>query len=165
MVVSLNFQISNSFFPRLPEALVKQKPTVDGLSVDEIVKSNDAVMSFKDTKFDASGDKGVVTFGIAITGKWGPAASKDFNLLVFADPNFLNDQYLYQNLNRDLMLNSVAFLAKEENLISISPKEIESTVITMTDTQFVLFLFGFAIPLPLVLFGGSGWFWYRRRYS
>jgi hypothetical protein len=150
---------------RLPQGLVKQKALIPELAVDEIVKSNDAVMSFKDTHFDANGEKGPVTFGMAIKGKWDASAAKDFNLLVFADPNFLNDQYLYQNLNRDLLLNSVAFLAKEENLISITPKEIESTVITMTDTQFVLFLLGFAIPLPLVLFAGSGWFWYRRRYS
>ena len=151
---------------RLPEALLKTTSEIAGLESEEIVKTNDEVMSFKDTKFDGSaGEKGAATLGISVHGKWTSDAAKEFNLLVFGDANFMNDQYLYQNLNRDLILNSVAFLVKEENLISITPKEIETTTMTMTETQFILFIFGFIIPLPLLLFTGSGWLWYRRRYS
>ena len=150
---------------RLPQALGKLDPLPSGMVVEDLVKTSDSVMAFKDTHFDASGTKGAVTLAYAVHGKWGSAATKEFNALVFGDPNAFNDQYLYQQLNRDLILNSVAFLAKEENLISISPKEIETTTLTMGDGQFMIFLFGFIIPLPLVLFGSSGWLWYRRRYS
>jgi len=150
---------------RLPTALKKMDVLPSGFTVDDLVKTNDSVMAFKDTKFDRAGEQGAVTLGLAVKGKWSGQATKDFNALVFGDANFLNDQYLYQNLNRDLLLNSVAFLAKEENLISISPKEVEATQMNLSETELGLFYLGFVIPFPLLLFGGGGWLWYRRRYS
>jgi hypothetical protein len=151
---------------RLPTALKKTEKPVAGISADELVKTNESVMGFKDTKFNQEGEKGPYTLAVAVKGKVpGSDAKEEFNLLVFGDADFLNDQYLYQNLNRDLALNSVAFLAKEENLISVTPKEVEVSELNMTDTQFILFIFGFIIPLPVLLFITSGVLWYKRRYS
>jgi hypothetical protein len=151
---------------RLPTALRKSEKAVPGISLDELVKTSASVMGFKDTQFNKEGEKGPYTVAIAAKGKLpGASVKEEFNLLVFGDADFLNDQYLYQNLNRDLALNSVAFLAKEENLISVTPKEVEISELTMTDTQFILFIFGFIVPLPLLLFVASGVLWYKRRYS
>lgn len=150
---------------RLPTALIKETNLPTGISIEDIVKTNENAMGFQDTKFDKAGEKGPFTLGVAVKGKYPGATDKEFNMLVFGDADFLNDQYLYQNLNRDLLLNSVAFLAKEENLISISPKEVEKTEMNMTETQMYLFVFGFIIPLPVLLFVTSGVMWYRRRYS
>jgi ABC-type uncharacterized transport system involved in gliding motility auxiliary subunit len=147
----------------LPEALEKTKPP-EGITVDEIVKTNDSAMAFADANFKAGGVKGPFTLAVEVSGKY-PGGYKPFQMLVFGDSDFMNDQYLYQNLNRDLVLNSVAALVKEENLISISPKEVQATKMELTDVGFVLFVFGFLIPLPILLFVASGVVWFRRRHA
>ena len=75
----------------------------------------------------------------------------------------MTNQMLYQNLNRDLVLNSIAALAKEENLISITPKEPQATQLVLTETKFSIFLFGFIIPFPLLLLGISIGLYTKRR--
>lgn len=151
---------------RLPQALVKTNPPA-GVTVEEIVRTNESAMAFSDATFQNGGEKGPFTLGMEVKGKFPGAAegAPPFTMLVFGDAEFLNDQYLYQNLNRDLLLNSVAALAKEENLISITPKEVAATPLQLTDTQFILFIFGFIIPLPVLLFVGSGVLWFRRRHA
>ena len=148
----------------LPQALIKgQVP--EGTTLEEMVKTNETSMSFKDTGFKSEGEKGPFTLAVEIKSAPNDKNVKGFSLLVFGDSDFMNDQYLYQNLNRDLVLNSVAYLAKEENLISITPKEIQATQLVMSETQFILFIFGFIIPLPLLLFTSSGILWFRRRHA
>ena len=154
---------------RLPQSLLVTKSAVPGVTVSELVKTNQSSMGFRDMDFQggiSGATKGPFTLGVDITGTFpGSASGKPFQLLVFGDSDFLNDQYLYQNLNRDLLLNSIAVLAKEENLVAVTPKEVGVTKLEMSDTQFVVFILGFAIPLPLLLFGASGVIWFRRRHA
>lgn len=148
---------------RLPQDL-KLVKAPEGVQLDPLVKTNDTSMGFQTLDFKSEGAKGPFTLGVEASGMY-PGGSKPFQLLVFGDSDFLNDQYLYQNLNRDLLLNSVATLAKEENLVAITPKEVGITKFELPDTQFVMFILGFIVPLPLILFGLSGWMWFRRRYA
>ena len=99
-----------------------------------------------------------------ITGKWDhDPKSPDFSVIVAGDADFMSNQMLYQNLNRDLVLNSIAALAKEDNLISISPKEPQATQLILTETKFAVFLFAFIIPLPILLLGVGVSLYVRRR--
>jgi ABC-type uncharacterized transport system involved in gliding motility auxiliary subunit len=149
----------------LPQSLKHETAPVS-VTVDDLVRTNDSAMSFSDLTFQKGGVKGPFTLGVEIKGTWpGEKDAKPFELVVFGDSDFLNDQYLYQNLNRDLLLNSVSALAKEENLISVTPKEIQATKMELTDTQFILFIFAFVIPLPVLLFVASGVLWFRRRHA
>jgi ABC-type uncharacterized transport system involved in gliding motility auxiliary subunit len=150
---------------RMPSGLVKLDTTGSKIVTDEIVKTGVAVLAFRDLKFNHDPEKGPFTLAMTSIGKFPGAAesAKDFNAVVFGDSDFLTNQFLYKNLNRDLMLNSVAFLAKEENLISITPKEVQRSEMVLTETQMILFIFGFIIPLPLLLFASGGFLWYRRR--
>lgn len=150
----------------LPQALKKGNPP-NGVTIDEFVKTNDSALGFDNLDFEKGGSKGPFTLGMDVTGVFPGATdtSKTFQLLVFGDSEFMNDQYFYQNLNRDLVLNAVSALAKEENLISITPKEVTATKLELTDTKFLLYIFGFIIPLPLIVFGLSGVLWFRRRYA
>lgn len=54
-------------------------------------------------------------------------ASKDepkrARLVVFGDSDFASNSYIKFSGNRDLFLNTVSWLAEEENLIAIRPKE------------------------------------------
>ena len=63
------------------------------------------------------------------------AAEKKARIVVFGDSDFANNTYFYQQGNADFFLNSINWLAQEEDLISIRPKDIKSTPITLTLTQ------------------------------
>ena len=67
------------------------------------------------------------------------------------------------NGNNDLALNAVNWLASDEDLISIRPKEPEDRRITMTKGQlmWVRSTSQFLLPLVVVIAGVSVW-WKRR---
>ena len=133
-----------------------------GVTVDEIVKTGGNAMAFATMNLKDQGPQGSFALVDSITGKL-PGSEKEFAVVVAGDVDFMTNQMLYQNLNRDLVLNSLAALAKEENLISITPKEAQATQMLMTDTKFAFFLFGFIIPMPILLLGISLGLWYKRR--
>lgn len=162
-------------FPK-GEVMVFMVPTVierigasppAGITIEDLVKTGQDAMEFENNQFDKPGKRGPFTVVSSVKGKFpgAPAESKEFSLVLAADRDFLTDKFLYRNLNRDLVLNSMAALAKDENLISITPKEVSKTKMEVTATQFKLFILLFIIPLPIVLFVTSGVLWVRRRYS
>jgi len=147
---------------RNPSSLVKQN-VPEGITIDEIVKTNAASMSFKSLNFSGEGPTGLFPLVDFVKGTFPGGGKNEFSLLVAGDVDFVTNQMLYQNMNRDLVLNSMAALAKEESLISITPKEAQSTQMMMSPTKFGLFLFCFVIPLPLLLLGISIGLWVKRR--
>lgn len=149
---------------RYPQSL-KKVTAPEGIVVDEIVKTVPDAMAFESMQIRGEGPEASYALVDEVVGRW-PGSddkAKPFSLIVAGDVDFLSNQMLYQNLNRDLVLNSIASLAKEENLISITPKEAQATKLLMTETKFAVFLFGFIIPLPLLLLGVSIGLWHRRR--
>lgn len=106
---------------------------------------------------------------VELKGKYTASAEKEFSLVVFADTDFMSNILLYQNLNRDLALNSVASLAKEIDLISVSPKEAQATKVLLSPPEFSQFfkfaIFGLFLPLPLLLLITSSVLWFKRRHA
>jgi ABC-type uncharacterized transport system involved in gliding motility auxiliary subunit len=149
---------------RNPQGLLRGAIPV-GVVIDDLVKTTPESMAFPSLKIQADGPTGSFVLVEQVKGRWPGVSSeaKEFNSIVAGDADFLSNQMLYQNMNRDLVLNSVATLAKEEDLISITPKEAQATTLMLTETKFALFLFGFVIPLPLLLLGTSIGLYLRRR--
>jgi ABC-type uncharacterized transport system involved in gliding motility auxiliary subunit len=170
---SLGHQITKPFEKnlfavfRLPTEVEKLAKTPEGFIYDPLVKTSEKTMSYKETTFKTAGAIGSATAGMAVQGRWPGSDEKVplFNAVVFGDSDFITNQLLYQNLNRDLILNTIAFLAKEENLISISPKEVGVTKMQLSETSFYLFIFCFIILLPLVLLVTGSTLWMRRRHA
>ena len=107
--------------------------------------------SFKKPQKDEKGKEGAKT---------DPA--DEFSAIIFGDSDFLSNNYLVQGVNRDLALNSIAYLAKETDLISIRPKKPKGTQLTLTkSSQNSIVLAGVAVPI--IFFVLSGVFWFRRR--
>lgn len=114
-----------------------------------------------------------VTVGISSEGKFddleheGHSHNEDFELkddfaaVVFGDSDFLSD-LRFSGFNKDLALNTFAFLSGETNLISIRPKVPENTKLVMT-SSYATFAIIFSIFAPLVLLITSMLFWFRRR--
>jgi ABC-type uncharacterized transport system involved in gliding motility auxiliary subunit len=155
---------------RLPSYLEKAATLPAGITVDEFLKTDSKALAYSDAGFEGKSLPGPFAVGDVVKGNYDFAGNTDkktipFQMVVFSDVDFLSNQLLYKNLNRDLALNSVASLVKEENIISISPKEVDVTKLTLTPTQFYIFIFGFIIPLPLLLMIFSGVLWYRRRFA
>ena len=67
------------------------------------------------------------------------------------------------NGNRDLALNSINWLASDEDLISIRPKEREDRRITLTQAQLRWLRISSQFLLPLIVVLGGVSVWWRRR--
>ena len=85
-------------------------------------------------------------------------------LLVVGDSDFSNNRYTNFSGNGDFFLNAVSWLAEEEQLISIRPKERKSTPIQMTQTLGnAIFAMGIIIFPGLIATMGIRIWWRRRR--
>jgi ABC-type uncharacterized transport system involved in gliding motility auxiliary subunit len=91
------------------------------------------------------------------------APKPETRLVVFGDSDFASNRWLGISGNRDLFLNAVNWLAQQENMISIRPKDPEDRRITMTADQDrrIFWLTVFIIPGLILLAGVQTW-WRRR---
>lgn len=157
----------------LPQALLRIQPSPSGISIEDVLKTTGQAMAFEDSRVFSSsaglkgGERGPFSLGQSIRGKWnkegGVLSDKEFGMVVYGSATAFSDALLYGSLNRDLALNTVSMLAKEETLISITPKDVTRTNLNLTRTQIAMFLFGLILPLPLLMFFLSGFVWWRRR--
>ena len=65
----------------------------------------------------------------------GEDTPSETRLVVFGDSDFASNGYLGIQGNADLLLNTVNWLAEQENLISIRPRAPEDRRITLTQDQ------------------------------
>lgn len=91
-------------------------------------------------------------------------ATKDkARIVVYGTSNLASNQFLNLQGNRDLFLNTVSWLAEQEDLISIRPKTARQTPVFLTSQQAqVVFLVPVVLLPGLVLFGGVLTFMRRR---
>jgi ABC-type uncharacterized transport system involved in gliding motility auxiliary subunit len=91
------------------------------------------------------------------------APTKKAHLVVVGDSDFASNQYFNLYGNGDFFLNTASWLAKEENLIAIRPRQRKWSPITLTETQGnLIFMLGI-IALPgLVMLAGFRVWWKRR---
>ena len=92
----------------------------------------------------------------------GQLEGADFKGAVFGDSDFMSNNILFQGVNRDLALNTFAFLADDAGLISIRPKQPKGTELTMTVNQQRMAVIA-GIGSPLILFIVGAIVWFRRR--
>lgn len=74
-------------------------------------------------------------------------------LVVFGDSDFATNGYSKVQGNGDIFLNSVNWLAEEEDLISVRARDPEDRRLNLTQKQSRLFLFLGVILLPVLIFG------------
>ena len=87
----------------------------------------------------------------------------DMRLVVIGDSDFASNSALGIQGNRDLFLNVMNWLAQQENLISIRPKDPDDRRITLTDYQQKGVMFFALIGVPVAIFGLGVYGWARRR--
>jgi ABC-type uncharacterized transport system involved in gliding motility auxiliary subunit len=82
---------------------------------------------------------------------------------VFGDSDFAANAWLGIPGNRDLFMNTINWLAQQENMISIRPRDPKDRRITLTaDQQTRIFWLTVVIIPGLVLLAGVQTWWRRR---
>jgi hypothetical protein len=84
-------------------------------------------------------------------------------LVVFGDAGFATNQHLLEGLNQDLLLNSVAWLAGEEDQISIRPNDQGRGLLDYDLLQALLMWFVCLIGAPGLAVAAALFTWLRRR--
>jgi len=128
-------------------------------------------------KADENDKKGPVPLGAAVSapanegvakseakaGDNQPEKKEETRLVAIGDSDFASNAALGVQGNRDLFLNTVNWLAQQENLISIRPHDAEDRRITLTADQErrIFFLTVLIVPGLILLAGVQTW-WRRR---
>jgi len=92
-----------------------------------------------------------------------PASDHGGRLLVAGDADFPTNQWYGFSGDGDLFLNAVSWLAKEEGLVSIRPKENTPQTLALTPLQGATLFYGFVAGLPLLALTGAFGVWRWRR--
>jgi len=111
---------------------------------------------------DPQNKKGPLTIAAAGTYSTGQENSQG-RFVVVGSSSWAANSFINFNGNTDLALNAINWLASDEDLISIRPKQREDRRITMTRAQlnWVRATSQFVLPLIVVVAGISVW-WKRR---
>jgi len=120
-------------------------------------------------KFDEDKDiKGplalpAMVIAIAPLGEEPQQVEKTTMLVVFGDSDFASNNFFYSLGNSDFFLNSVNWLAEEEELISIraKPPQFRWLVVSQRVWRWIYLSSIGLLPLALALMGGISW-WRRR---
>jgi ABC-type uncharacterized transport system involved in gliding motility auxiliary subunit len=121
---------------------------------------------------DKGDTPGPVTLAAAVsapaTAEAGSAAESDgpkpeSRLVVFGDSDFPSNAYGGVPGNPDLFANAVNWLAQQEGLIAIRPKDPTDRRVTMTARQQQGISLISILVLPALVFGTGIWTWWRRR--
>ncbi|MFH2012230.1 MAG: Gldg family protein [Pseudomonadota bacterium] len=167
-IITRNFNI-NTFFP-FARSIEVLKETKAGISVEPLANTNkeswgetDRKMLDKEgkAKFDEGKDaRGPLTIAAVVTiqtgvEKNGEKGEKNSKMVVFGDSDFANNSYLNILGNKDLFLNTVNWLAEEEDLISIRPKETDYNPVILSKTMGKVIFFVPVVIIPaLILLSG-----------
>jgi hypothetical protein len=120
---------------------------------------------------DAQDITGPVSLAVAYEKKQQPsgtekaaeeASAKVSRLVVFGDSDWITNKYFQYSSHKDLILNSLNWLAGEESSITIRPKKMRASLQPISGETFKsLLLSGFIIPEMVLILGLV--IWWRRR--
>jgi ABC-type uncharacterized transport system involved in gliding motility auxiliary subunit len=91
------------------------------------------------------------------------APKPETRVVVFGDSDFVSKSVLGIPGNRDLFMNSVGWLAQQESLISIRPKDAADRRLTLTAAQQNNIMALTLLIIPGLIFGSGVYAWWRRR--
>ena len=92
-----------------------------------------------------------------------PPPAPETRVAAVGDSDFATNAYLGVEGNRDLFMNAVGWLAQQESLISIRPREASDRRLTMTAAQITLMFWLSIVVIPGAVLGTGVYTWWRRR--
>jgi len=144
-----------TFYPQTCSIIPQQDK--GGYNIKELLKTSGnswAEVDFanREVGFNEGRDiPGPVTIAVLIEKS---VADKKLGIALFGDSDFASNGY-WQYGNPDLFLNTINYLAEEEDLISIRPIEVDDRRVTLTQAEVstIFYLVVIAIPLLVIIAG------------
>ena len=174
--ITADFGNNNSFYP-FSRAIVLT--SVEGIQSTELLSTNEQSWAEKnieqDLVFNPEEDlKGPLTLVAALTRPLEnqPSESsapdstppKESRLVVIGNSTFATNGLFSQQLNGDVLTNSVLWLSQREGeVLSINPKDPTNRRIQLQTVQARWVVWLSLIIMPLVGFGLGGFIWWKRR--
>jgi ABC-type uncharacterized transport system involved in gliding motility auxiliary subunit len=173
--ITQNFQLLTAY--PLARSMTPVDGGVNGHTAQRIVETSrsswgetnlKALASGQPAKQDPDDKPGPVSLASAVSAPAPNAVEKngkkpETRLVAFGDSEFPSNAFLGVQGNRDLFLNSVNWLAQQENLISIRPRDAQDRRITLTaDQETRIFYLTVLIVPGLILLAGVQTWWRRR---
>jgi ABC-type uncharacterized transport system involved in gliding motility auxiliary subunit len=161
-----------TFFP-LARSIAPDASLPSGVTVESLFKSNSESWGETDIKnnqasFDEKSDlKGPLSLAVAVTKEVRPASETSpaakARIVAVGDSDFATNAYFGTQGNGNLFLNMVSWLAQDEDLISIRPKEPTDRRIVLSQSQTALLRILTLFFLPGVVLLAGIVVWTRRR--
>lgn len=135
--------------------------------IDSSVLAHTGQYSWSETNFELF-DQGVAQqeegdragpLGVAAVSENGEGS----RIAVFGSVDFVSNIFIDFSGNRDLFLNTVNWIAGDENLISIRPRSAKEGKLTITKKQTNIIFFFTVIMIPAVIFFSGITIWWKRR--
>jgi ABC-type uncharacterized transport system involved in gliding motility auxiliary subunit len=119
----------------------------------------------KEVKYDPAKDTaGPLSLGVTAERSSGSGDNtKGSRLVVIGNSAFATNQWSGLQRNGDLFLNTVSWLAQDENLISVRPKNPTNRRVILTETQQRELFLVSLILLPGIVIISGAFIWIRRR--
>ena len=116
-------------------------------------------------RYDPAKDQaGPLSLGVAAERHSGTGAdSKSTRLVVIGNSAFATNQWAGLQRNGDLFVNTINWLAQDEDLISVRPKSPTNRRVILTETQQRELFFASMIFLPGLVIISGALIWFRRR--
>jgi ABC-type uncharacterized transport system involved in gliding motility auxiliary subunit len=92
-----------------------------------------------------------------------PASKAETRVAAIGDSDFASNGYLGVEGNRDLFMNSLSWLAQQENLIAIRPREAADRRLTIAPGQMTILMLLSLVLVPAGVLGLGLFTWWRRR--
>jgi ABC-type uncharacterized transport system involved in gliding motility auxiliary subunit len=167
----------------LAAAIVIDKGSKSGVTVQALAKTTANSWAEKDgiakaqrkepIEFNSGEDiKGPITIAAVGTktisstdgnGTNSNGTSKKARLVVFGDSDFASNNFFNFQANGDLFLNSISWLAEEEDLVSIRPRDPADRRLVLTEAQSRLIFTFSVIVLPALVLGMAVTVYVKRR--
>jgi len=163
--ITENFKVM-TFFPFV-RSVTPVDPPINGVTVEKLLESNERSwgetnLKSNEATFDEKTDlKGPVSLAAVATKPQGE--NKKSRLLVYGNSAFASNGTYGLQGNGNLFLNTVSWLAQDENFISIRPKNPDDRRITMTEAQGRFVNYVLVLLLPVGIIGAGIRVWVRRR--
>jgi ABC-type uncharacterized transport system involved in gliding motility auxiliary subunit len=153
----------STLFP-LSRTVTPATPAPPGVTVQPLAKTSGeswgetdrASLQQGQVKADPQDPKGPLTVGAVVT-------RDKARIVVYGTANLATNQFLNLQGNRDFFLNTVSWLAEEEDQISIRPKDVKQTPVFMNSQQAQLAFLIPVVVLPGIVLAGGIFTLIRRR--
>ena len=165
--ITQNFQGTMTFFPlaRTVSEADKSKTQPDDV---ELLKTSSRSFTVPnlgngEVRYDAKTDQlGPLSLGVAADRK-ASGDEKASRLVVIGDSDFASNQVVTLQRNGDLFYNTINWLASQEDLISIRPKNPENRRVDLTESQQRGLYWFSLVLLPGFVVVCGVYIWWKRR--